>query len=62
MDIGKALIELREELEILNAAIASLERLQHVGPRKSATHIRQPARIAVGREDMRRVAGLRKAE
>jgi hypothetical protein len=62
MDIGEALIELREELEILPAAIANLERLRHVGPRKRAAAIRRPARIAVRREGPRRVAGLRKAE
>ena len=64
MDVGKVLIEMREELEILNAAITSLERLQHVGPRKKATYIRQPARTAVKREGTRPKAGLsrRKAE
>ena len=62
MDLGKALIELREELEILNAAIANLERLQHVGPRKRATHIPQPAHRAVRRGAARPTAGLRKAD
>jgi hypothetical protein len=62
MDIGKALTDLREELEILKAAIASLERLQHLGPRKRAMDIRQPARHAATREGVRSLAGLRKAE
>ncbi len=35
MDIGKVLAELREELEMLNGAILSLERLQNVPPRRS---------------------------
>ena len=55
------LIELREELEILNAAIASLERLQHVGSGKRAAYIRQPARRAVRRDGTRPMARLRKA-
>ena len=59
MDIGKALTDLREELEILNAAIASLERLQHVGPRKKTTDIRQPARHAARRDGVRSLAGKR---
>ena len=34
MDLSKVLAELREELENLNAAILSLERLQQAGPRR----------------------------
>ena len=60
MDVSKVLTDLREELEILNAAIGSLERLQHVGPRKSAAEIRQPARAAVKRHRIRREDGLPK--
>jgi hypothetical protein len=54
VEISKVLTDLREELEILNAAIGSLERLQHVSPRKRAAEIRQPARAAVKRHGMRR--------
>lgn len=34
MDLGKVLTELRAELENLNAAILSLERLQKTDPKK----------------------------
>jgi BMFP domain-containing protein YqiC len=34
MDLDKVLAQLREELENLDAAIASLERLQTEGPRR----------------------------
>lgn len=39
MDIPKVLVELRAELDILNAAIASMERLQHEAPRKRAADV-----------------------
>ena len=32
MDVARMLAEMRKELEILNAAIASLERLERMGP------------------------------
>jgi hypothetical protein len=62
MDIAKVLVELREELDILNAAIANLERLQHVGPRKRMANIRRSARRAAKRDGVRTVTGIRKAE
>jgi len=62
MEIGKVLIELREELAILDAAIVSLERLQHVHPGNRALDIRQPARPAVRRKGTRPVEGPRQAE
>jgi hypothetical protein len=60
MDVGKVLVELREELDILNAAITGLERLQHVGPRKRAAGIRKFARQAARRGGARTVAEIRK--
>jgi hypothetical protein len=42
MDLGKVLADLREELETLNAAIRSLERLQKVKPRRSGVQGEQP--------------------
>jgi hypothetical protein len=39
MDLGKVLADLREELETLNAAIRSLERLQKVKPRRSGVQV-----------------------
>lgn len=62
MDIAKVLVELRAELDILNAAIASLERLQHVGPRKRVTDIHRSARRAARKEGVRGQAGIQKAE
>lgn len=40
MDLVKVLVELRNELDVLNQAIESLERLQEVKPRRG----RPPAR------------------
>ena len=62
MEVGKMLAELRTELDVLNAAIASLERLQHVGPRKTAPHVHRSVRRGVRRDDVRAVAGIRKTE
>lgn len=62
MEIGKVLIELREELAILDAAIVSLERLQHVRPGSRAADMRQPARLAVRRKGARPVEAPRQAE
>ena len=41
MDVTRVLVELRDELTVLNAAIASLESLQHVGPPKKGSGIRK---------------------
>jgi hypothetical protein len=58
MDIGKVLGELREELETLNAAIASLERLQSAPP-GGARRRREPARAAPGKHAVRAVTDTR---
>jgi hypothetical protein len=62
MNIARVLIELRAELEVLNAAITSLERLQHVAPRKRTADVRRAVRHAAGRDGARTVAGTHKAE
>jgi hypothetical protein len=62
MDIPKVLVELRAELDILNAAIASMERLQHEAPRKRAVDVPRSARRAPGRDSARTVTRIRKAE
>jgi hypothetical protein len=63
MDIAKVLVQLRAELDILNAAISSLERLQHQGPRKRASENRRSTRRHAARRDsVRTVTGIRKAE
>jgi hypothetical protein len=54
MDIGKVLGELREELETLNAAIASLERLQPQPP-GGARRRHEPARAEPGKHAVRAV-------
>jgi hypothetical protein len=51
MDLSKVLAQLREELENLDAAILSLERLQHDGPRrgrppKVLSNLSKAARVA----------------
>jgi hypothetical protein len=51
MDLSKVLAQLREELENLDAAILSLERLQQEGPRrgrppKALSHLSKAARAA----------------
>ena len=45
MDLGKVLADLRQELESLDAAILSLERLQQVKPRRG----RPPGRRSLSR-------------
>ncbi|MGA3099692.1 MAG: hypothetical protein ABSF25_24825 [Bryobacteraceae bacterium] len=62
MDIPKVLAELRAELDILNAAIASMERLQHEAPRKRASDIPKSNRRAARRGGVRTVTGIRKEE
>ena len=56
------LAELRAELDILNAAIASMERLQHEAPRKRASDIPKSNRRAARRGGVRTVTGIRKEE
>jgi hypothetical protein len=52
MDLNKVLAQLREELENLDAAILSLERLQQEGPRrrgrppKALSHLSRTVRAA----------------
>jgi len=58
MDIGKLLGELREELDTLNAAIASLERLQSAPP-GGARRRHEPARPALKKHAVRAVADTR---
>ena len=60
MDACKVLAELRQELNILNAAIASLERLQHMSPGEGGRR-RQPARPVVKKNGPRAVTVRRKA-
>jgi hypothetical protein len=62
MDFAKVLIELKEELAVLDAAIVSLERLQHVRPGSRAADTRQPAHPAVRRKSARPVEAPRQAE
>ena len=61
MDIGRVLVELRDELNVLNAAIASLERLQRVEPPKKGADFRKLARPIV-RGDGVRAAGTRRTK
>jgi len=53
------LTDLRGELEILNAAIGSLERLQHVGPGRGGGN---PSTCPRRRQETRHAAGGRIAE
>lgn len=62
MDVVTVLIELREELHVLNAAIASLERLQHVEPPKKGPDTRKLDRPSVRRDAARVVTKTRKTE
>lgn len=62
MDIPKVLVELRAELDILNAAIASMERLQHEAPRKRAADVSRSVRRAPRTNSARTVTRIRKAE
>lgn len=56
MDITKVLAQLREELENIDAAIASLERLQFGGKRRG----RPPAHLAPTPKTARSVEGRTK--
>ncbi len=51
MDIAKVLEQLRFELESLNEAIASLERLQHVKPRRGRPISTSKSAVTRRRED-----------
>jgi hypothetical protein len=62
MDVTRVLVELRDELTVLNAAIASLESLQHVGPRKKGSGIRKVAPPSVKRDFALPAAKARNAE
>jgi hypothetical protein len=63
MDVGKVLAELRQELVVLDAAIASLERLQNAGPpRKKMPAVRKPDRTSHRRASARTSPGAGKAE
>ncbi len=57
MDLPKVLQQLHEELENLNAAIVSLERLQERGQRRG-----QPSAVMAGYEFSAPVRARRKAE
>jgi hypothetical protein len=69
MDLAKVLAQLREELEHLDAAILSLERLHHTGHRRGRppellAEIRKPGRVAArrGANEPRSAVGGRKGE
>jgi hypothetical protein len=49
MDVRKMLVELRRELDILNATIASLERFEVVGPREKGPRIHRAPRPTIGK-------------
>ena len=51
MDIAKVLEQLRLELDSLNEAIASLERLQHVKPRRGRAISTGKSAATARRED-----------
>jgi len=62
MDVAKMLAEMRRELEILNAAIASLERLERLGPGERGPEIRKAARPSVRKGGAQALAETPKAE
>lgn len=62
MDVARVLVELRDELTVLNAAIASLESLQHVGPPKKGLGIRKVDPPGVKRDGGAVAAHVRNGE
>jgi hypothetical protein len=66
MDLVKVLAELRKELDVLNEAIVSLERLQHVKPRRGRPSQLAPELEAPPRDRQERLvsssAGGRKSQ
>ncbi len=62
MDIHKLLAELREELDSLNAAIASVEQLERPGAWEKRRRIRVATRPTVRRDGAQAVTGTLKAK
>jgi hypothetical protein len=61
MDAGKVLAGLRKELDVLNMAIASLERLQHIPPGEGGRR-RKPACPVADRYGVRAATVMRRVQ